>query len=419
MEKWVSPPQDAYEFVLNTPWPLKWGYRLLFLVTLLGVLSRPGRLKGPAWLLSLPLVWLSWQCIAATQTVDASLTTSVLSYFLACVVCFYLGAFVLSRYEQLWPLWLPLLVGFALVLSAGWAQRFGGLEATRHYFWTYIYPQMKEVPPEYLKKITSNRIFSTVFYPNALAGALLLLLPPLLIVIARMRAWLTPGARSFVIAALGIASLACLYWSGSKGGWLLMLFLAVLAMLKMPVNARLKLAVAVFVALAGVGGFALKHAGFFQGGATSVAARFDYWQSALQIFSSNPVVGTGPGTFGVVYNRVKRPEAEATRLVHNDYLEQASDSGLLGFLSYTGLIGIGLAWAMPKRRPAPSGSVEAVDDWQPYAVWLGLLGWGLQSFFEFSLYIPALAWTAFTLLGWLIGRKARTGNGIDNTGRPR
>jgi hypothetical protein len=37
------------------------------------------------------------------------------------------------------------------------------------------------------------------------------------------------------------------------------------------------------------------------------------------------------------------------------------------------------------------------------AVWLGVLGWSLQSLVEFGLYIPALAWPAFTFLGWLLG----------------
>ena len=37
------------------------------------------------------------------------------------------------------------------------------------------------------------------------------------------------------------------------------------------------------------------------------------------------------------------------------------------------------------------------------AVWLGLLGWALQSFVEFVLYIPALAWTGFAFFGWLWG----------------
>jgi hypothetical protein len=40
------------------------------------------------------------------------------------------------------------------------------------------------------------------------------------------------------------------------------------------------------------------------------------------------------------------------------------------------------------------------------AMMAGVLGWFLQGLGEFSLYIPALAWTAFTLLGIQIGQNA-------------
>jgi hypothetical protein len=43
-----------------------------------------------------------------------------------------------------------------------------------------------------------------------------------------------------------------------------------------------------------------------------------------------------------------------------------------------------------------------------FAVWLGVLGWALQGLLEFDLYIPALAWPALTLLGWLLGRTRST-----------
>jgi hypothetical protein len=38
-----------------------------------------------------------------------------------------------------------------------------------------------------------------------------------------------------------------------------------------------------------------------------------------------------------------------------------------------------------------------------FPLWLGVLGWALQSFVEFGLYIPALAWPAFAFLGYLVG----------------
>jgi O-antigen ligase len=132
-----------------------------------------------------------------------------------------------------------------------------------------------------------------------------------------------------------------------------------------------------------------------------------------------------------------------SRLVHNDYLEQASDSGFIGLASYAAFIIGALTWSYRKIAPGlwtgvtaagPSKSDESLDSghgkrkrtpkaseqgrgiadimekwfvadsWLAFAVWLGVLGWSLQCLLEFSLYIPALSWPAFAFLGWLLGR---------------
>jgi hypothetical protein len=41
-------------------------------------------------------------------------------------------------------------------------------------------------------------------------------------------------------------------------------------------------------------------------------------------------------------------------------------------------------------------------DYLSVALFGGVLAWFIQGFAEFSLYIPALAWTVFTLMGCLI-----------------
>src|ERR1017187_3130465 len=133
---------------------------------------------------------------------------------------------------------------------------------------------MKEVPPEYLKRISSDRIFSTLLYPNALAGVLILLLPATLAALWQPRKLFTAGARWFLIGSVGTAGLACLYWSGSKGGWLLMLAMGIVALLRVPFSRRLKLAAVVGVLLVGLAGFFLGHAGFFQKGPTRFSGEF-------------------------------------------------------------------------------------------------------------------------------------------------
>ena len=79
------------------------------------------------------------------------------------------------------------------------------------------------------------------------------------------------------------------------------------------------------------------------------------------------------------------------RLAHNDYLEQFSDSGIPGGIFYAAWIFLALATI--GRRVWKSGNQMT------FAIFAGLLGWFVQGIGEFGLYVPALAWTAFTLLG--------------------
>jgi len=44
-----------------------------------------------------------------------------------------------------------------------------------------------------------------------------------------------------------------------------------------------------------------------------------------------------------------------------------------------------------------------------YSVFLGLFGVVVQGFVEFGLYIPAISWPSWFLLGWLVAR----GNRVD------
>ena len=196
------------------------------------------------------------------------------------------------------------------------------------------------------------------------------------------------------------------------------------------------------VLVLGLGVFAIRFHHYFAAGATSAGARIDYWRAAAQTTAARPLTGSGPGTFQRPYARLKSPQSEMARLVHNDYLEQFSDSGIIGGLAYSAWIFLALAaiakkfslgggssksafpkpsilesecrtpgWHLsppdPQRAGSEAGAPGSRCDTSlihhfSFAVILGLLGWFAQGFGEFGLYVPALAWTAFTLLGCLI-----------------
>lgn len=403
----ITRPTDALEVVFQS-WPIAWGYAMLAGVALLALAVACWRFPRPRWLLLTPAAWLVWQFVAASQTVDPGLTHATLPHFTACVVGFYLGLLALARVQKMELFWAGVLFGFTLMLWSGFEQHFGGLEATRRFI--YSQPGWEQLPPEHLKRLGSNRVFATLLYPNSLAGAILLLLPAMAATLWSMSHGLTKILRGVLVGLLGWAGIACLYWSGSKAGWLIALVLVSVALLHAPVSRWWRWGVVLILLMAGLAGFMTRFSRYFADGATSVTARFDYWQAAWTTFKQKPVFGTGPGTFSVSYLRIKPPEAEMARLTHNDYLEQACDSGFLGAVSYSvfQLGSVAVLYRRCRRNPVR------------FAVWLGLLGLTLQGFVEFSLYIPALGWGAFWLSGWLWGVGEPTGvtNAVDKVVRP-
>ena len=390
LDQLIEPPAGFWEWVFNS-WPIGWGYWMLAGLAIAGATLIRGSVGAPRGLVILPLIWCGWQLLAATQTVDAALTRATLLHFAACIVCFYLGLVALSRVEQMTWFWMLLLAGFLWMLWMGFGQHFGGLESTLQMI--YQQPDWRQLSPEYLNRVASTRIFSTLVYPNALAGAILLFLPMLVARVFWMTTRLANITRGVLVGLLGYAGLACLYWSGSKSGWIILLALGLVAVFRLPLQRQVKLAIVAVALIAGLAGFFVKFSDYFRRGATSVAARFDYWRAACQITKAHPVFGTGPGTFSIPYKQIKAPQSEMTRLVHNNFLEQASDSGVIGFLAFSSFIIGSLTFLYRKSNPDPV----------QFCVWLGLLGWSIQGVVEFGLYIPALAWPAFLFLGWLLG----------------
>ena len=398
-EQQVTPPGSLAEAIFFS-WPPSWGIWLLAALALVAVpfikFSRPASVPAVVLL----ALWFVWQFVSATESVSSALTHPTLVQFTGCGISLLLGWLVLARSPNGGLLWLGLTAGLAFSLWMAWDQHFGGLEATRKAFLNMdvskMSPEMQAqfADPAFQKKLTSSRVFGTFVYPNALAGGILLLLPAGVAWIMNATAAMRPLIGWLATGGLVGVSAACLYWSGSKSGWLIALVAGGLLFWKVNWPTRRKLVVLGVVGLLGIAAFFIRYSGYFQKGATSVEARFDYWRAAMQMANRNPFTGSGPGTFQIPYRQTKAPESEMARLTHNDYLQQASDSGWLGGVSFLG--GLGAAGVALYRKLRNSGS------WMRWSAFIGWLALGLQASSEFPLYIPALAWPAFLLLGWLL-----------------
>lgn len=392
--KWGNPvileglqpgPETAWDWVFQS-WPARLGQGILLVTLLLeGIRSGIRRERWSKWLGCL-VFWYAWQWGSALNSVDAALSSQVLWHFSSLFLVFLAARWGGTDWWRASFFWGALLAGMVVMLIIGCRQHFGGLEATRAFFLSQ--PEwVAAASPEMMKKLQSERIFGTMVYPNAFAGLMILWVPAL-----TRWLWGASLVRRWAASGLVALSLACLYWSGSKAGWLIAIAQVGGCLLWSPIPSRVRWGLLAAGLVVGMGGFAWKYADYFRKGATSVSARVTYWEAAWKTAVDQPWLGSGPGTFQRPFARLKPEGAEMTRLVHNDYLEQASDSGWPGFAAYLAFWVLGMIHSFPR-----GGSGLTLRR----AAWVGLAGWVLQENLEFGLYIPALSWSGFFFLGML------------------
>lgn len=147
--------------------------------------------------------------------------------------------------------------------------------------------------------------------------------------------------RQKSLLALLAIGLVDLFFTESKGAWLAYGAMAVffafaytncLARIKKHLIKINVLAVAcLLIATVGAGIYSAKR---FQ----SVSFRAYTWLSAFEMVKDSPILGTGPGSFKLVYPAYRRPQIfyienahnNETQHAENEYLEQAATGGIIG-----------------------------------------------------------------------------------------
>ncbi|WP_300016074.1 O-antigen ligase family protein [Pseudonocardia sp.] len=140
----------------------------------------------------------------------------------------------------------------------------------------------------------------------------------------------------------------------------------------------------------------------------SIIERGNVLEAAISVFRENPLLGTGPGSFGSVITEYAAlagtgPTGTITA-THNLYLEIASESGLVGlagwFVFYGGVVALGVSAVLrlaggrrDGRHGVPSRALAAAGV-------AALIGWGASSIFLHQSYSRTLL-VICAFVGWI------------------
>lgn len=213
------------------------------------------------------------------------------------------------------------------------------------------------------------------------------------------------GSESILVAFAIMVMATGVIATQSRSGFLtlalaFLLFGFVVARRQWSRGARTIVLVAAVLAITGAAGFAGLDGIMKRLAAITMddpAGRSAIWQSALAQARDFPLTGTGLNTFGVASRHYQDP---ARRLVmsdieaHNDYLQLASEGGLLlGIPALAAILSLGVLI----RRRFTEGRDDARLYWVRVGTAIALVATACQALVEFTLQMPGAA-TMFVLL---------------------
>lgn len=389
-------PANFYEWWLAS-WPVQIGMGAVWLWAVAGLIAgwRDRRVKPDLWL-GVVVAWVLVQWVSALGSLWPERARPV-ALFLTTGALFFMAGWWPGRGERFRACLGALAAAMWIVCAVGLQQHFVTFQQTLQDAERYaadLPAEMRARMADITGKLRQGRIFSTLFYPNSLAGFLILAGPP-----AVCWVWLWLGSKlkaqsSKVVgtAMFGALMLWCLLLTRSKGGFVMLAAAVAGGFLLCPV-VRPRWRVGALAGLLVLGAVFYGAAGARRGMET-LEARGDYWKAGATMIAETPWLGGGPGTFGIRYIQHHQPGAEWTRLAHNNFLQMWTDSGVVGFACYTLLWG-GALWAGARR-------LRRQFDPMTWAVWVGLAAWTAHNLVDFDLYVAGIAWPAFFMAGWMV-----------------
>lgn len=273
------------------------------------------------------------------------------------------------------------MLGMLITAVNGYYQYFFGFEVMKKFLQSQLDSGI-QVPEAIQIKLTDTRITGFMASPNALAGALLITLPPVFYFGSRWGKMFEPEKVSIAlfrgcgVILLGGALILC----RSRSVFISLVFAGAIAVFSAPfIKRKFKIiaAVAVVLLLLGGVGFAWKYGRGFG----SIAERADYLRSSAVLTLEHPFTGAGWGGFFFRHMQMKFTSTdEAARDPHNAVAAFAGQSGVVSGMIVLAALLLPLIILWKERF---SGS------WKCTVFWSGVF-FTLHILMDCDMHIPAI-----------------------------
>lgn len=134
---------------------------------------------------------------------------------------------------------------------------------------------------------------------------------------------------------------------------------------------------------------------------SNVAARFIYWNQAINNFMLHPLTGSGLGTFIDISKTSEIKSKIWSGYTHNHFLQMLSDAGIFAFLLSVTLIGSALFYGYKKIKSLTNQK----DKFLHIALWIGLTASTINALFDFDWQLPTVFLWFWVIAGVVLNYK--------------
>jgi len=265
----------------------------------------------------------------------------------------------------------------------GLYQYYWGFEITREFVLSHK-ELLEKLPPTFLDRLKSNRIFSRFIYPNVYASFLLTVLP---------LSYFTTFEKNFYIKfsswVVFFIAFYNLILTGSIGGLFVFIFVFHIIVLflifpekifKRILPILFIIEILIIIVAYKIGIFPHMH---------SFIDRLQYWKSSIYVFKEKPLIGVDPENFRFLYLKYKLPQSMEAKHAHSLFFETLTENGILGIIFLFSFLFLVLYRAFKNGR----------ENFYLYGIGFSFLSLFLHNMIDFDFVDPSSSFLFFLLAG--------------------